>query len=123
MALDWRGPEVVRSVERAAKRAINAVMSDAVREAKDVHPFVTRSGDLERSVRIVKAARRVGDEIIGEWGSVGTAYGRRIELGFQGVDSLGRAVDAPPYPFLRPAAEKKYPELRARIRREFARTA
>jgi hypothetical protein len=31
------------------------------------------------------------------------AYARRLELGFVGVDSLGRNIDQAPRPFLRPA--------------------
>jgi hypothetical protein len=36
-------------------------------------------------------------------GSVAAPYARRLELGFVGVDSLGRHYDQAPRPFLRPA--------------------
>lgn len=43
------------------------------------------------------------------WGAVvGTAdpRARRLELGFHGVDSLGRRYNQPPYPHWRPAQER-----------------
>lgn len=33
-------------------------------------------------------------------------YGRRLELGFTGTDSLGRRYNQPAYPFMRPARDR-----------------
>ncbi len=127
MALNWRGPEVRAKVIAAAADGIDATMAAAILHAKSEHGagahalqrFESHTGELERSVRIVEPAREVGRAVRGLWGSVGLGYARRIELGFQGKDSLGRAYDAPPFPFLRPAAEAEYPKLADRIRRAF----
>lgn len=44
-------------------------------------------------------------------GSVGTdaPQGRRLELGFSDVDSLGREVDQPPFPHFDPALDQTTP--------------
>lgn len=129
MALKWRGRQVKRLAVKAAVAGINATMSAAILHAKSDHGagahavrrFETRTGEAERSIRIVEAARRVLSAVVGRWGSVGLNYPRRLELGFQGQDSAGRVVDAPAYPFLQPAADVEYPKLAGRIRRAFAR--
>lgn len=38
-----------------------------------------------------------------------TVYGRRIELGFSGADSLGRVYDQPPFPYFTPGYESALP--------------
>lgn len=129
MALNWRGSQVTRSVERAARLGVDATMQAAAIEAKKNHGpgahslrrFESQTGELERSVRITDKAKRDAKGIVGRWGSKGIIYARRIELGFQGPDALGRVFDQPEFPFLRPAAEKEYPNLAGRIRRALGR--
>ena len=127
--VNWRGREVLALADRAAADAIDATMSAAILDAKanhgagahSVQRFITRTAELERSVRIVAPARRDARSMVGRWGSQGLAYARRIEVGFQGQDRAGRMVDADAYPYLRPAAEREYPKLADRIRRAFRR--
>lgn len=124
MTVNWKGGAVVAKLRRAQITAVNTTMAAAVLHAKQNHGpgahssgrFQTQTASLERSVRIVKAARRIVGGVIGTWGSTDTVYARRIELGFQGKDSAGRVVDAPAYPFLIPAAQAEYPKLARRIR-------
>ncbi len=128
--LDWKGEMVKSDVERAAKLAIDATMSACLIHAKTDHGpgahskqrFESDSGELERHTKIVKPATRDQRGVVGRWGVKGVAYGRRIELGFQGKDSAGRIFDAPPYPYLRPAAEEEYPKLGKRMRRALDKT-
>jgi hypothetical protein len=49
--------------------------------------------------------------------SVGTDHpgGRRLEMGFRGTDSLGRRVNAPPYPTAEPALAETAPAFIAAI--------
>lgn len=127
MALKWRGEEIKRKMRDAQIEAVDATMAAAILHAKANHGagahgslrFETKTGELERSIRIVAQASPDGKGVRGRWGSVGLAYARRIELGFQGQDSAGRAVDAVEYPFLRPAAEVEHPKLADRVRRAF----
>lgn len=139
--LKWKGDEVLRRVERAAILGVDATMSAAVLNAKANHGaagggrsrvsaighaqgqgrFISRTGELERSTRVVRPAKRSGSGVSGRWGSKGVIYARRIELGFQGQDSAGRVVNAPAYPFLFPAADAEYPKLGKRIKAAYRR--
>lgn len=140
MALNWRGLQVQKRVEDASKLAIDATMQAAILDAKKGHSgpsaardledvggkvsgrrFQSRTGELERSIRITKKADRDSKGVFGRWGSKGIIYARRIELGFQGPDSIGRNFDQPAFPFLRPAANVEYPNLARRIRRALGR--
>ena len=70
------------------------------------------SGALRRSITH-KGPDHVG---FGSWEvQVGptTVYGRRIELGFSGSDSLGRVYHQPPFPYMRPAYESSQARLAA----------
>ncbi len=125
MTLNWKGDERKRKIARAARIAIDATMSAAIQHARRNHGsgahgqqrFESQKGDLERGPKIVQAAKQEPGTIRGRWGVVGVAQARRIELGFQGKDSLGRVFNQPPFPYLRPAAEVEYPKLAGRIRR------
>jgi hypothetical protein len=132
MTVEWRGKQVTAKLRRAEREAIDATMAACIRHAKADHGegvrkalkrFESISGELERSIRIIRPAKRRGRATVGSWGSQGLVYARRIELGFQGKDARGAVVDAPDYPFLRPAAEVEYPKLAPRIRRAFKRRA
>lgn len=140
MAFNWRGPQVARRVERAAVNGVNATMSLAIRDAKSNHArgsaardlegiggnvaprrFESQTGELERSVRITQNAKKDNKGVFGRWGSQGVVYARRIELGFQGPDALGRNFNQPAFPFLRPAT-KEYEKLAGLIRKDLRRT-
>ena len=79
-----------------------------------------RSGYLARSISF-DGPREVG---YGRWETKTgpkAAYGRRIELGFTGRDSLGRNYDQPPFPYMRPGFEDSKPEIEAIAQREWAK--
>ena len=120
--INWKGDALKRRAEKAAMLGIDATIGAAIIHARSNHGgvgarFQTRSGELERHTKAAGPARRTRRGVVGLWGAIGLVYGRRIELGFQGKDSAGRVVDAPAFPFLRPAAEAEYPKLAGRIRR------
>lgn len=48
-------------------------------------------------------------------------YGRRLELGFVGTDSLGRRYNQPPYPFMKPARAKVAGEAERIVARAWRR--
>lgn len=130
MSLKWEGEALRAKLDRASKSGVNTTMAACILHAKANHGpgahgaqrFESQRGklssaaNLERSVRIVKQARRVGRAVVGRWGSIGANYAKRIEFGFQGQDALGRTVNAPAYPFLFPAARAEYPKLAKRIK-------
>ena len=124
MTVRWKGGAVISKLQRAQIAGVNTTMAAAVLHAKQNHGpgahgqerFETQTASLERSVRIVEAAKRIVRGAKGTWGSTDTIYARRIELGFQGKDAKGRVVDARAFPFLIPAAMVEYPKLARRIR-------
>lgn len=124
MSLNWKGDQVKSRVLAAAAGGIDSTMAACVLHAKSNHGagargagrFVSRTGHLERSTRIIQPARRRGSATVGKWGASGARYARRIEFGFQGQDAAGRSVNAPALPFLFPAARVEYPKLAGRIK-------
>lgn len=64
----------------------------------------TPTGDYRRSIT-GDVERKAGGTTVGVVGTT-RPQGRRLELGFVGVDSLGRHYHQPPYPHFRPALSK-----------------
>lgn len=60
-----------------------------------------RSGTLRRSFR-VDGPHRIGTGWEARIGPT-VIYSRRVELGFDGTDSIGRIYHQPPYPYFGPA--------------------
>lgn len=93
----------------------------AAKQHMDGRPGPQRqTGALSRSVRVVSVTRLAR----GSWESrtgPTVVYGRRIELGFDGADSLGRIYHQPPYPFLQPGLEDATPKLSAIYTTEWAK--
>lgn len=122
--LNWKGDVVARNTGKAAILAVDATMSACVINARTNHSpgargarrFESHTGELERGTKIVAPAKVDARGVVGRWGVANVIYARRIELGFQGKDKLGRAFNQPAYPYLRPAAEKEYPKLSRRIK-------
>lgn len=121
----------MRRLRAAQRKGVNSTMAACVIHAKRNHGpgahgfgrFETETDALEGSIQIAQQARAVSGGVAGKWGSLDIVYARRIELGFQGKDRLGRVVNQRPYPFLVPAAQSEYPKLAGRIRRAFRRGA
>ena len=79
-----------------------------------------RSGYLARSITF-EGPREISR---GRWETtIGpkAAYGRRIELGFRGKDSLGRTYDQGPFPYMEPGLEESRRDIEAIAKREWER--
>ncbi len=128
MSLIWKGDAIKARLVAAQKSGINTTMTACIIDAKTGHGrgahgaqrFESQTGELERSTRIIQAAKRSGSAVVGRWGALNNVYARRIELGFQGQDSRGVSVNAPAYPYLFPAARAEYPKLAGRIKAAYA---
>ena len=118
--LRWRGDEIKRKMERATKIGINETTSACVTKAKRDHPYHNITVTAEGSVQMRDAQNESG-RIVGRWGSWAVNYFRRLELGFNGTDSLGRSYSQAPRPSLRPAADAEYKHLARRIKAAFKR--
>jgi hypothetical protein len=102
--IEWNGEHIKHKITHAAELGINETMSECVGHAKSNHDgWRNRTGDAERSVRIISVAEPMGDEVEGTWGSVGVDYVWYLEY-LHGS-------------FLRDAAANMYPTLPIRIKR------
>ena len=100
-SLDWRGPEVVAAVMRAAQEAVDETTEAAARDA--AASAARRTGRLAANVVNEPAVRR-GLTVVGKFGST-------HRQGFYGLilERRGR-------PFLRPAADRNFSNLARRIK-------
>lgn len=69
------------------------------------HPPHMRTGDYRQSIEHIVDESRSGNSITMRVGS-NSPYGRRLEFGFVGRDSLGRNVSQAPRPHMRPAIQR-----------------
>ena len=149
-SLVWKGKALTARMRQAQKLGVNATMGACASHAKDNHSWQNQSTILEGSIGIAEYAIDIATGVKGEWGSQDVAYARIHELGgtiehpggtpyYIGEDgmavfvSLGdaRAADLPKTkahsitiparPYLRPAADVKYPELAGNIRAAYAK--
>lgn len=129
--LTWNGDAVIERVRKAAIAGVNRVMGACVAEAKSSHTWQNRTGILEGGISIIGYAAPVDGGVQGTWGVQDVVYARIQELGGTIVPTRAKAlkipmpdgtfrfvqkVFIPPRPFLRPAADAKYPSLPAAIR-------
>jgi hypothetical protein len=70
------------------------------------------TGYLRRSITMSPAIR-TGSGMWETTASVNAVYGRRVELGFHDVDSLGRAYNQRGYPYFGPAVHQAMGEMAA----------
>lgn len=93
--------EVSKNERAAVKLAGQALANDV----KKVAPYKT--GTYRRSIHV-----EMGTEGLHPVALVGTdvPYGRRLEFGFMGTDSLGRQYHQPPRPHWRPTWDNNLPK-------------
>ena len=113
-----------RSLRRQVRANMNRATEYAVREVKQTllgAPVPSRPGEPprvvtgrhRRSIRR-KPAKIIRGDVVGFYGSRGVKYARRLEYGFVGTTSDGRAVRQEPRPYLRPILRSKKRQI-ARI--------
>ena len=118
MSVKWEGKKVLSRVQRAQIKGVNVTMQAAADHAKQNHPWISRSFELEASIGVAIFARPVGKGVAGEWGSQDIAYALVHELG-----SVKEGQNIPARPYLRPAADVQYPKLAANIRKAMGAAA
>lgn len=135
MSLRWYGDTVMSGLERAVMRGVikgtELLRTDMVerilnppktgrlykRGKNRVHQAsapgespANDTGNLARNITTVYDTPRLEGTV-----NVGTNYGRRLEYGYVGVDTLGRTYEVLPRPFARPALQDKTREIRQGI--------
>jgi hypothetical protein len=99
-ALNRAGDKVDAAVNRGMARTVLGGQSIARGNARGRPGPRSVTGDFNRT--IVGDWARSGSNVLGQIGT-NAAQGRRLELGFTGIDALGRYYDQPPYPYLSPS--------------------
>ncbi len=131
LELTWNGDVVQAKAQAAAVVGVNKTLFECVDHAKRNHPWKNRTGVLEGGVTIVSYATRVEGGVQGQWGVLDVKYALAQELGAvirpvhakalaipqpDGSVRFVKSVTLPAQPYLRPAADAKYPGLGANIR-------
>lgn len=109
--LEWNGDDIIARVVEAARQAIDETLDEADAEASAAHWWRNRTGNLELKI-VTEHARRVGSRVTGRFGTTTMKKGRRT--GFYGLFLEYKT------PFLRPAADRTFPTLAAKIRRRLS---
>ena len=135
-SLKWYGKAVTEKMEAAQIAGVNETMGECVVEAKRNHPWQNRTATLERQIGIATYGRAAGGGVRGTWGVLDLNYARILEEGGTITPKKGKylkipqpdgsyrqvtSVTIPPYPYLRPAADRHYGDLAKRIRQAFER--
>lgn len=136
--LEWNGKAVSAKMRQAQIEGVNRIMAQCTREAKTTHDWNNRSGTLEGGVNIITYAAANATGVKGVWGAADVKYALIHELGGvikpvrakalaipqdDGSVRLVKSVTIPKRPYLRPAADAKYPGLTLAIRRAYERAA
>jgi hypothetical protein len=111
--LDWNGERVRARILEAARGAIDETLQAVDEDASNTHWWSNRTGYLERKI-LTRRAVIVGNRVFGK---VGTTYSgvKGVRSAFYGLFLEYRN------PWLRPAGDRQFPTLAARIRRRLAR--
>lgn len=114
MSIVWSGVEEFASaLTRVGERASIASRSALVEIASELEKAAKQNASGRPGPNVVTGTlrRSIKHDPVTPWGLGGwqtkvgptAVYGRRIELGFSGADSLGRVYKQPPYPYFTPA--------------------
>lgn len=137
-SLKWTGKAVTERMRQAQIAGVNRTMGGAVAHAKTNHRWQNRTGVLEGGIAIVDYAVPEGDGVKGTWGVQDVRYALIRELGGVIVPVKAKALKIPmpdgsfrfvkkvvqkPQPYLRPAADAKYPSLADNIRKAYEKSA
>lgn len=105
MKLRWNGKAVSQAVKKSAVDSMNETLQACVVAARG---FVAVDTGTLRSDIMYKPAVIRGFMIEATWGAPTVAYAIWQEIGTSKM---------PAHPYLRPAADREYPQLAARMRR------
>jgi len=113
--LEQAGPAVVRAVERALTTGGQLLKTRIQAHASGRPGPNAPTGDYRRSWSLRKG--REGGNLVVEVGT-NAPQGRRLEMGFYGVDALGRHYSQSSFPHVGPAFNETEPSVIAAISRE-----
>ena len=108
LTLSWRGDEIAERIMQAAQASVDDITAKAAADAASNHWWQSRTGNLEGNI-VNEPAKRVGGVITGKFGST------------EGPGFYGWFLERKT-PFLRPAADRNFPQLATQIRARLAGT-
>lgn len=111
--LNWNGDKVTANLAEAARVAINETTQATDDDATSSHWWSNRTGYLERKI-LTEPARFEGNRVIGRVGATNSGQ-KGVRSAFYGLFLELKL------PWLRPAGDRQFPTLAARIRRRLAR--
>lgn len=94
-SLVWQGGALTERMRAAQRAGVDATMAQAVVQARRNHSWQNQTGDLTRSIQIVKAAFRSGEFVIGQWGSTDLRYALIHEIGGTIVPKRAKFLTVP----------------------------
>lgn len=114
--LEWTGiPEFAAALTRTVERASAEARAAVAEAAGELEKAAKQNASGRPGPNVVTGTlrRSITHDPITPWGVGGwqtkvgptVIYGRRIELGFHGVDSIGRNYNQGPFPYFAPAFE------------------
>ena len=106
--LTWRAEVIQRRVREASRKGIDITMALCVVLAKKHPPLPFVSGTAQGSIQM-RPAEIQRDRVVGRWGSFDVDYFIWLEIGARG---------RPGGFYLRGAADREYPQLVDRIRKQ-----
>lgn len=129
--LTWNGKAVSAKMKAAQQTGVNQTMAEASAHAKNNHAWQNQTAALEGGIGIVDYAAPADGGVKGTWGVQDIIYARIQEEGgtivpknakalaipqSDGGVAFVKSVTIPARPYLRPAADAKYPGLIKNIR-------
>lgn len=135
MLRNWRGEEVINKVMQKTALAMDSVTIDCVVHAKA--NVRKRTATLQGGIQMRRARLMKQGMLVALWGVWGVKYAIFVEKGtrphFPPVEAIRRGMKVTaqhafliarsiarkgtkPYPYLMPAADKFYPDLKRRIK-------
>lgn len=108
---EWNGDDLTQRLFDATVAAVDDTIDESALDASQAHEWHNRTGYLERHV-ITEAAHVEGDRIVGRFGA--TYSGQKgVRSGFYALFLEYK------HPWLRPAADRHFPNITGRIARRF----
>lgn len=109
--------KIIAGAEEATRGAVAEAAHLIEAKAKENAPVVT--GTLRRSI-VVTGPVPTGHGSFSATVGPTVIYGRRIELGFHGTDSIGRHYDQSGHPYFQPGFDSAKAEMPAIFERHWA---
>jgi hypothetical protein len=112
--LNWNGAKIAARTQAASVLAVDRTMSEAVIEAKAIHPWHNVTGFTEGSIAVMQPATVSGEKVSGRWGS-SAADALDLELGTSRIGpTVGEREAASPEGMWTIAGPEPQPGVRVR---------